>query len=171
MTRHACFLNRSSRRFRVRDSFSARTQGTGTGRLSGVYAFASGGPYTVTRGAPCTTKLHQFGAHRAVSNAIGAPVTVRTLISGCMGSSNRVCQPIPGALCDAFANPALGMSGNADATFSVARPNLARSFQTRPAYPKSQTELGAQRQRGMPTWRPRRLLCRPGSSRVRTFSG
>jgi hypothetical protein len=84
----------------------------GNWRVSGVYTFASGRPYTVTLGAPYSTNIDQFGAHTAVPNVIGTPITVGNVDCWFYVSTNKVCQAIQGSQANAFA-PALGTFGNA----------------------------------------------------------
>jgi hypothetical protein len=68
----------------------------GNWRVSGLYTFASGRPYTVTLGAPYSTNLDQFGANTAVPNVIGAPLTIGNVDCWFYLSTNKACQGYSG---------------------------------------------------------------------------
>lgn len=84
----------------------------GNWRVSGIYTYASGRPFTMTLGAPYNTDIDPFGAHTAVPNVIGTPIAVENVDCWFYVSKNKACQALRGAQPDAFANPALGSFGN-----------------------------------------------------------
>jgi hypothetical protein len=81
-------------------------------RTSGAFTYAAGRPFTVTAGGSLSNALDPFGAHTALPQVVGAPLTPHDVNCWYYSSRNGACSALAPGASDFLALPTVGTSGN-----------------------------------------------------------